>query len=110
MTAETTTQNGYGQYGGPRQRAEAPSAGPAPYSLAALEAGELDTAGARIRFGDRPNQTMPASWAADVLTKLADRHPAQFGQLLTEAATGIAPPPRRGRKPAEGADSDHADE
>lgn len=49
---------------------------------------ELDELGARIPFGPRPNQTMPASWAAAVLTMLAERNPAQFGSYLTEATTG----------------------
>jgi hypothetical protein len=42
----------------------------------------------RIRFGDRDNQIVPASWAEDMLTRLNERHPGIFRDLLYHAATG----------------------
>ena len=42
----------------------------------------------RIRFGDRDNQVVPASWAEDMLTRLADKYPGTFRDLLYHAATG----------------------
>jgi hypothetical protein len=40
-----------------------------------------------VRFGTLPTQEMPREWAEKMLTALKDRHPAQFGKLLAEAAT-----------------------
>ena len=42
----------------------------------------------RNRFGDRDNQVIPASWADDMLTRLNQRHPGIFRDLLYHAATG----------------------
>lgn len=52
---------------------------------------DLDELDARIPFGPRPNQTMPASWAAVMLTHWRERHPAQFGKALAEAAMEESP-------------------
>lgn len=49
---------------------------------------DLDEMGARIPFGNRPNQTMPPTWAADMLTLLCERHSKIFRDLLGEVATG----------------------
>jgi hypothetical protein len=57
-------------------------------SQAEMSTADLDDLGARIPFGPRPNQTMPASWAASILTMLAERQPALFGGLMLEATTG----------------------
>lgn len=51
---------------------------------------ELDEMEVRIPFGPRPNQTMPASWAAAMLSLWRERHPAQFGKTLAEVVTGAA--------------------
>ncbi len=42
----------------------------------------------RVRFGDRPSQTMPAEWAEVMLKAFAAEHPLQFGKLLARAALG----------------------
>lgn len=60
---------------------------------------DLDELGARIPFGKLPNQTVPASWAASILTNLRDRHPDLFVALMGEAATGYrTEKAARGRK------------
>jgi hypothetical protein len=41
-----------------------------------------------VKFGPRDTQEMPIEWAERMLTELAAKHQAQFGRLLTEAATG----------------------
>lgn len=65
---------------------------------------DLDELGARIPFGTRPNQTVPASWAASILTMLRDRHPDIFITLMGEAATGhrIEIKPARAKSTANG--------
>jgi hypothetical protein len=40
-----------------------------------------------VRFGTLPTQEMPREWAERMLIALKDKHPAQFGKLLAEAAT-----------------------
>ncbi len=40
----------------------------------------------RVRFGDRPSQTMPLQWAESMLKDFAVEHPIQFGKLLARAA------------------------
>lgn len=101
MSTDTNgTASSYGQYdparppAAPARRTPPDHAAPAPYSLGAADADELDALGVRIRFGDRDNQTMPASWAAGVLAGLVGRNPVLFGQLLAEVATGTARKPR----------------
>ncbi len=42
----------------------------------------------RVRFGDRPTQTMPLQWAETMLSLLMKEHPAQFAKLLPRAAMG----------------------
>ncbi len=49
---------------------------------------ELDELDARIPFGDRANETVPASWASDMLRLLRERNPQLFVALMGEAATG----------------------
>lgn len=62
---------------------------------------DLDELGARIPFGNLPNQTVPASWAAAILTMLRDRHTDLFVALMGEAATGYrTEKAARGRKTA----------
>lgn len=39
---------------------------------------------ARLSFGPRPDQDIPASWAEEILTKLATTSPTVFGRLLRE--------------------------
>lgn len=67
---------------------------------------ELDELGARIPFGDRPNQNIPPSWAAGILRLLAERDPERFGAYMTEVATGhrVSEPAKRGRPRVEVAD------
>jgi hypothetical protein len=67
---------------------------------------ELDELGARIPFGDRANQNMPASWAAGILRILAERDPETFGAYMTEVATGhrVERGARRGRPRGDGAE------
>lgn len=40
-----------------------------------------------VKFGPRDTQEMRLEWAERMLTALKDKHPAQFGKLLAEAAT-----------------------
>ena len=40
----------------------------------------------RVRFGPRPNQTMPLEWAEIMLTQLCERDRKRFGDLLASAA------------------------
>ena len=40
-----------------------------------------------VRFGPRPTQEMPIDWAVKMLTEWREKHPAQFGKALAEAAT-----------------------
>jgi len=56
--------------------------------LAAPAAPAAGTGEPRIPFGERDNQSMPASWASDMLTRLNERHGAIFRDLLYHAATG----------------------
>ena len=41
-----------------------------------------------VRFGPLDTQEMRIEWAEKMLTALKEKHPAQFGKLLAEAATG----------------------
>ena len=49
---------------------------------------DLDELGARIPFGSRPNESIPPSWAARMITLLRERDPSLFVALMGEAATG----------------------
>lgn len=40
-----------------------------------------------VKFGPRDTQEMPLEWAEKMLTALKEKHAAQFGKLLAEAAT-----------------------
>jgi len=40
----------------------------------------------RVKFGPRPNQTVPFEWAEDILTMLAQHEPQRFGSYLQHAA------------------------
>lgn len=40
----------------------------------------------RVRFGQGATQDMPIEWAQLMLSSLKDKHEAQFGKLLAEAA------------------------
>jgi hypothetical protein len=46
------------------------------------------TTDVRVKFGARPNQTMPLSWAESLLTMFCQRDPQAFGRYLAEVATG----------------------
>lgn len=52
-----------------------------------------------IKFGDRPNQVMPTSWAEAILRDLFINDPARFGRYLQKAVVGVDAP-ARGRRPA----------
>lgn len=39
-----------------------------------------------VRFGSKPTQVIPIPWAEQILAALAEKYPAQFGNLLREAA------------------------
>lgn len=68
--------------------AEHASNGTAPARAGEMSLDDLDELGARIPFGDRPNQTVPASWASMMLVLLRTREPQLFVALMGEAATG----------------------
>jgi hypothetical protein len=38
----------------------------------------------RIQFGAAAGNTIPADWAAPLLRRIHDRHPAAFGKILME--------------------------
>lgn len=42
----------------------------------------------RVKFGPRPDQDIPVSWAEKMLCKLYEKRRAQFGALLREVVTG----------------------
>jgi len=42
-----------------------------------------------VKFGPRPTQEMPIEWAETILTELAAKHSAMFGNLLREATLGV---------------------
>jgi len=48
----------------------------------------------RIRFGSRPNQSVPLAWAEVILMELADVNPVLMGKLLVKAA-GLSTGSRR---------------
>jgi hypothetical protein len=68
--------------------AEHASNGTAPPRAGEMSLDDLDELGGRIPFGDRLNQTVPASWASAMLVMLRDREPQLFVALMGEAATG----------------------
>lgn len=73
-----------------------PPADPRPAAdLSSATGIELDSHGVRIRFGDQPNQTVPASWAEAMLRCLIGRNHALFGSLMVEASTGQSLETRR---------------
>jgi hypothetical protein len=45
---------------------------------------EHDSGPARIKFGPRDDDELPASWASGMLTRLKQLNPALFGKLLSE--------------------------
>lgn len=50
----------------------------------------------RVHFGDRDDDTMPVSWASDMLTRLKLQYPHVFARLLQQAVgINIAPRGRR---------------
>lgn len=83
--------------------AEHTSNGTAPARPGDMSLDDLDELGARIPFGSRPNQTMPPSWAAAMLTLLAERHQPVFSALLGEVVIGYRAPEtgKRGRSKAD---------
>lgn len=100
------TETAYGQYGTngahmPERDQLDPLDRPPVADLAALDPGQLDQRGARVPFGDRWNQTLLPSIAAAMLTDLAARNPALFGDLLNAAMTGHrrTPTGRKRNKP-----------
>jgi hypothetical protein len=54
----------------------------------------------RVKFGNRPTQTLPFEWAEAILTKWAEAEPHNFGRYLQYAALGEMPP--NGRRKAGG--------
>ena len=40
----------------------------------------------RVKFGPRPNQTVPFEWAEDILTTFAQHEPQRFGAYMAHAA------------------------
>lgn len=50
--------------------------------------GQNGTIPVRVKFGPRPNQDMPLSWAEGILTKLAAEKPQIFGGYLSFVALG----------------------
>lgn len=42
-----------------------------------------------VKFGPNSTQEMPREWAEKMLALWCERHPAQFGKLLSEVATGL---------------------
>lgn len=55
----------------------------------------------RVKFGARPNQVIPITWAESILTAWAETDPNTFGRYLQLAAVGTMPAVR-GRKPKDG--------
>jgi hypothetical protein len=53
-----------------------------------------------VRFGDLPNQVMPASWAEAFLREIFTSNPVQFGKVLAVIVTGV-PVAARGRRPSQ---------
>lgn len=64
---------------------------------------DLDELDARIPFGPRPNQSVPASWASVMLTLLAERHQAVFIALMGEASIGYRTEIKQRRGHSDGA-------
>lgn len=50
---------------------------------------DADELGVRIPFGPRPNQSVPASWAAAALSWLHEQRPETFGEAMLHAM-GVA--------------------
>ncbi len=46
-----------------------------------------------VPFGARPTEQVPLEWAVRILTRLKERNPRLFGELLQEAA-GVEIKPR----------------
>lgn len=100
------TDTTYGKYDANGQRAADvgqldPLDRPPVADLAALNPDQLDQRGARVPFGERWNQTLLPSVASAMLTDLATRNPALFGDLLSAAMTGFrrTPTSRKRAKP-----------
>lgn len=53
---------------------------------------KMDEMGFRLPFGDLPNKTIPASWAAIMLTELCANHRDIWARLSVFAMTGEYPP------------------
>ena len=49
---------------------------------------DRQAADVRVKFGPRPNQTLPLATAEAVLTELRDRFPIQFGEALARDLVG----------------------
>jgi hypothetical protein len=49
---------------------------------------------AYVSFGPGETQEMPVEWAQEMLTKWREKKPVEFGRMLAEVVTGVAP---RGR-------------
>jgi hypothetical protein len=65
----------------------------------------LDALGVRIPFGEKPNESVPASWAAAMLGLLRDRDVDLFVSIMGEVVTGhrMEPKSRAGRPRSDGA-------
>jgi len=50
---------------------------------------------AHVRFGDRPNQTVPVEWAEGILRHAFTEKPAWFKKWFAEAATANGNAPRQ---------------
>lgn len=44
-----------------------------------------------VRFGPKETQEMHLETAQEMLTKWRERQPVQFGRMLAEVLTGVAP-------------------
>jgi hypothetical protein len=49
---------------------------------------------AYVSFGPGETQEIPVEWAQEMLTKWCAKKPVEFGRILAQVATGVAP---RGR-------------
>jgi hypothetical protein len=55
----------------------------------------------RLRFGEKPHQTMPEEWAEPFMRYMFAHHPQMFGRVML-AVVGIEDTPRPGRRRTDG--------
>ena len=44
-----------------------------------------------VQFGPKDTQQMPIEWATEMLTMWREKKPVEFGRMLAEVVTGVAP-------------------